>query len=119
MMALHLLALIAGLVVILWVLSSAIRTFLVPRGLRSRMTRAVFVAMRYVFDVPLSWSSQERREQALAYYSPVALLALPVVWLACLLLAYTAIFWTLNGSSLGDAFTTSRLSLLYIGSNVE
>src|SRR5256714_2435937 len=96
---------------------SALRTFVVPRGVSDRLTRIVFVSMRHVFDLPVRRERSAARERTLAFYAPVALLPLPIVWLACVLLGYTAIFWALGASSWGVAFTISRLSLLYLGSD--
>ncbi|HZS94711.1 MAG TPA: hypothetical protein VFA78_07930 [Chloroflexota bacterium] len=92
---------------------SAIRTFLVPRGVPDRLTAYVFIISRYIFDLP--WPGS--REQRLAFYAPVSLLMLPIVWLTSLLLGYTGIYWGLGASGWGEAFTISRLSLLYLGSN--
>ena len=119
MFLVRILVLLMGTGVILIVISSAVRTFVVPRGAADRMTAAIFVSMRYVFDLPLRWRSKLARERALAYYAPVTLLSLPVIWLACLLVGYMAVYWALDASSWGDAFTVSRLSLLYLGSNVS
>jgi len=75
--------------------------------------------MRVVLEVPLRRASKTKRELALAYYAPVALLTLPVVWLACVLLGYTAIYWALGATSWTRAITISRLSLLYLGSDIS
>lgn len=98
---------------------SAIRTFIVPRGARDDLTRTVFALARYVFDVPWRRASKLRRERALAYYAPVTLLALPVVWLACVLLGYAGIYWALGAGNWTAAITISRLSLLYLGSDLS
>src|SRR5919109_2105866 len=96
---------------------SALRTFVVPRGVPDRLTRLVFVTMRHVFDLSMRGERSAARERTMAFYAPVALLTLPIVWLSCLLVGYTAIFWALGASSWGVAFTISRLSLLYLGSD--
>jgi hypothetical protein len=49
----------------------------------------------------------------------VTLLTLPVLWLACVLLGYSAIYWALGAPSWTRAITISRLSLLYLGSDVH
>jgi hypothetical protein len=48
--------------------------------------------MRYGFELPVRGASVLRRERARAYYAPVTLLTLPVIWLACVLLGYAAIY---------------------------
>jgi hypothetical protein len=111
--------LVLGVVLVVGIFFSAIRTFVVPRGGSDRVTRLVFITMRHLFDLSLSGRSSEARERTFAFYAPVTLLTLPVVWLACLLAGYTAIFWALGASSWSGAFTISRLSLLYLGSDTQ
>lgn len=102
-----------GFVLVLSALLSAIRTFVVPRGSPDTLTRAVFVAMRFIFDMPSRRQRPAAREQTLAFYAPVTLLTLPGLWLA----GYTALYWALGAPSWGGAFTISRLSLLSLGSD--
>lgn len=109
---------VLGGALVLTAVFSAIRTFVVPRGVPDRLTRFVFVNARYLFTLSLPGRGVPTRESRLAYYAPVTLLTLPVVWLSCLLIGYMAIFWALGASSWGTAFTISRLSLLYLGSNI-
>jgi hypothetical protein len=113
-------AFVLGFALIVSAIFSAISTFVVPRGAApDGLTRGAFVVMRYVFELPFRRASHLRRERALAYYAPVTLLTLPVVWLACVLLGYAAIYWALGASSWNAAFTTSRFSLLNLGSNIS
>jgi hypothetical protein len=119
-MAFRVLVAVLGIGLILLALRSAIRTFVVPRGTAPDvLTRAAFVTMRYVFELPLRRASILGRERALAYYAPVTLLTLPVMWLGCMLLGYAGIYWALSGSSWDTGITDSRLSLLYLGANVS
>ena len=117
MVVVHAGVFVLGLALILSALSSAIRTFVVPRGARARLTLAVFVTMRFVFALIARRQQPAARERTLAFFAPVALLTLPIVWLGCLLVGYAALYWALGASSWGTAFTTSRLSLLYLGSD--
>jgi hypothetical protein len=55
----------------------------------------------------------------LAYYAPVTLLILPVVWLAFILVGYSAAYWALGASSWPAAVTISRESLLAFGSDAS
>lgn len=118
-MVFRVLAFILGCGLTFTAIFSAIRTFIVPRGARDDLTRLVFVLMRYVFDLPLRRASLASRERALAYFAPVTLLTLPVFWLACVLLGYAGIYWALGAVNWSTAITVSRLSLLYLGSDVN
>ena len=51
----------------------------------------------------------------MVFYAPVSLLALPVVWLALVLVGYMGMFWALGVSSWWLAFTVSGSSLLTLG----
>lgn len=110
---------VVGLGLIATAILSAVRTFVVPRGgMPDRLTRTTFIVTRAVVEVLTLRASHRRRERALAYFAPLALLSLPIVWLACILMGYTAIYWALGAHSFGDAITISRLSLLYLGSDI-
>lgn len=116
----HAAVFLIGCAFIFTAVRSAVRTFVVPRGgAPDRLTRGTFVLVRTALEVPLQRASKQTRERALAYYAPMALLALPVIWLGCVLLGYTAIYWALGTSSWGESITISRLSLLYLGSNIS
>jgi len=107
---------VLGAALIVGTFLSAIRTFVVPRGVSDRLTGVVFVVMRGIFDLALSpMRSDAQRERAMAFYAPLSLLALPVVWLAALLIGYTALFWAMGDSAWSVAFTDSRSSLLTLG----
>jgi hypothetical protein len=51
----------------------------------------------------------------LAYYAPLSLVMLPMVWLATVVLGYTAMYWALGVRPLRDAFTVSGSSGLTLG----
>ena len=118
MVAARVVVFLLGAALVFSALFSAVRTFLVPRGTTDRTTVLVFSVMRNVFALLLSRAGKKTREAALAYLAPVTLLTLPIVWLASLLLGYSGIYWALGGSSWNNAFTTSRLSLLSLASDV-
>src|SRR5947209_382102 len=111
---------IFGCSLIFAAIRSDVRTFIVHLGgSPDRLTRPVFITMRTVLDVPFRRASHSRREGALAYLAPMALLSLPVLWLGFVLLGYAAIYWSLGVTSWSRAITTSRLSLLYLGSDIS
>ena len=73
-----------GLALVLSALLSAIRTFVVPRGAPDTLTRAVFVTMRLVFDLPSHRHAPPRASRPWPSFAPVTLLTLPVCgWPAC------------------------------------
>lgn len=110
------LAFLIGALLVSVTLISAIRTFVVPRGIQDRLTAAVFRVMRRVFDL---WAyrldSYAARDRVMAFFAPISLLTLPAVWLTLILTGYTAMFWALGVRPLEEAIRTSGSSLLTLG----
>src|SRR5688500_5500362 len=86
------LAVLAGLTLVVGTVLSAIRTFVVPRALPVRLTRFVFVAVRAVFDFAGRRLGTDRRESLLALFAPVSLMMLPFAWLVVVCAGFTLIF---------------------------
>ena len=107
---------IGGIALIAIVIDAAVRTFVLPRGVVVRLTRIVSVAVRRLFDVRLRFArTYERRDRAMALYSPMVLLALVTVWLGMLIAAFTLIFLAVDGAGLARAFTEAGSSLFTLG----
>jgi hypothetical protein len=106
---------ILGLALVASTLTSAIRTFVLPRSAQDQITRAVFVVIRRLFSVRLRWArTYAERDQVLALYAPIGLLTLPPAWLALVLLGYMGMYWAL-GVPFWNAFRASGSSLLTLG----
>jgi hypothetical protein len=106
----------AGVVLLLSVVDSAIRTFMLPRGVASMMTRAVFVSLRAVFNrLARMTRSYEGRDRVMALYAPIGLLVLPLVWLAILIAAFTLMFHALGVRGFERAFEMSGSSVFTLG----
>lgn len=116
MAALRALLFLAGATAVLFAVRSVIRTFVVPRALRNVLARFVFVAIRYAFRLRAgSRHDYERRDRVMAFYAPVALVALLVVWVAILLAGFTAMFFALGDVGLLEAFAFAGSSLFTLG----
>ncbi|MBV8087242.1 MAG: hypothetical protein JO247_20725 [Chloroflexi bacterium] len=114
--AVRVLAFLAGLSIVVYTLRSAIRTFVLPRGVTDRLSRSVFLSVRGVFDVRTSRAkSYEDRDKAMALYAPVALLLLPVMWLVLVGGGFALIFWAVYLLSWQDSVALSGSSLLTLG----
>ncbi len=114
--AAHALAVLFGVAIIVGTLVSAVRTFVVPRSISDWLTRRVFLTLRRIFDtVVLPIRTYRGRDRIMAFYAPVSLLVLPVVWLILISLAYTAIYWSLGDGGWKQSFTLSGSSLLTLG----
>jgi len=114
--ALRLVAFIAGLWLVIRTITSAIRTFVVPRASSDRLTGMVFSNFRRAFDLfARKQAEYEARDRILAFYAPTTLVALPAVYLGLIALGYTGMFWALGVAPLYDAFWLSGSSLLTLG----
>jgi hypothetical protein len=114
--ALRVLLFLAGAATVLLAVRSVIKTFLVPRALRNYLTRVVFIAVRRIFGLRASEGREyPARDRVMAYYAPVALLALLVVWVAILLVGFTAMFYALGGLNVPRAFTFAGSAMFTLG----
>lgn len=109
------LAACAGTVLAFAVVASAVRTVVVPRAEPSMLTRGVFNAVHWAFDLRVRRASWKRADRVMARYAPTALLVLPAAWMALVLLAFVPIYWAAGVPFWNDAFTYSGSSLLTLG----
>jgi hypothetical protein len=116
LIALRVLAGLAGIVLVITTLSAAIRSFVLPRNEVVRLNVWVFMGIRVFFDLAAKMAnSYERRDKIMAHYAPVALVALPVVWEALVSLGYTGMYWAVDEGSLLHCYQLSGSSLLTLG----
>ena len=116
MIVFRVLVALAGAALVAATLRSAIRTFVVPRSINDRLTYFVFNSVLKLFTLRMRWATTyEDRDRVLAMFAPLGLLGLPLVWVALVLLGYTAIFWGLELPALEKAFRDSGSSLLTLG----
>lgn len=109
-------AFILGLVITLVAFRSVIRTLVLPRSARDPLTGIVFRSIRRIFDFRLHWSkSYAVKDRVMAYYAPISLLFLPIVWLSVVLIGFSFMFWGSGIEDLGEAFKVSGSSLLTLG----
>ena len=109
-------AVLAGALLVLWTLGSAIQTVVVPRASQVALTRLHFRGLRSLFDLfTRSRQSYELRDSVLAAYAPIALVLLPAAWVALITVGFTAIFWGVGIDPLYEAFATSGSSLFTLG----
>jgi hypothetical protein len=109
-------AFVAGTTVALGVLVSSVATVILPRGVRSRVGRTVFVGLRLLFKLRIRAStSYETRDRVLALYAPLSLLSLLGTWVLGLVAGYTAMFWAVGVHPLRAAFEMSGSSITTLG----
>jgi hypothetical protein len=107
---------VLGLLLVAATLISAIRTFILPRSAPDKLTKFVFLAMRFSFNLRLRWTNTyEERDRIMALFAPFGLIALPVAWLTSVLVAYMCMFWALKNLNLETTFKVSGSSLFTLG----
>lgn len=104
----HLIVFLLGSVIVIFTLSSALSTFVLPRAARSQLNRIVFGILRRMFNFIVHFAkTYSRRDAIMAYYAPIGLMLLLPTWYVLILFGYAAMFCSLN---VGDLFAVFRLS---------
>lgn len=117
---LKILVFMIGLALVILTLSSALSTFVLPRGVRSQLNRIVFGLLRRFFGFLLHFAkTYERRDGIMAYYAPVGLMLLLPTWYILILIGYAAIYWSLGVGDLFAVFRLSGSSLFTLGFDIS
>ena len=107
---------VAGITATGVVLDAAVRTFVVPRGTVVLFTVVVFLAIRRAFNVFASpRRTYEARDRVMAFYAPIALLALPFASMLVVFGAFACIYEGIEDFGWRSAIMTSGSSLLTLG----
>ncbi len=106
-----------GVVIVLYVMQAAVRTVVLPRATRVRLSGLVFAAIAVTFRwVAGKKKTYEGQDGVLAFIAPVGMLAIPVSWLALLLVGFSFMFWaTDTGLGVDGAFNLAGSSLTTLG----
>lgn len=105
---------LVGLALVLAVGSSILRTLVVPRGVRSKLSYGVLRATMAAFRaVARRTGSYEARDAVLAYAAPLSLILTLAVWLgllfvgfACLLFSFSPLDWAASFREAGSSLFT-------------
>ena len=115
-MALRILAVVGGALLVIAAIGSAVKTVVLPRATPSRITRSVFLLLRWLFRAALRPSMDyRRRDRLLGAYGPLALMAALATWLTLALTGFTLIFWATEEAGWRAAFDLSGSSLFTLG----
>jgi hypothetical protein len=110
------LAVLVGVVLVVGVTSSVLRTLVVPRGLRSKLTATTLAVTLAPFRWLAHRSDQyETRDQILAWAGPLSIVVTLLVWLAGYLIGYAALLYGLSQMSAPTAVREAGSSLLTLG----
>jgi hypothetical protein len=115
-MALRILVAWVGAALVAGAIGSAVKTVVLPRATPSRITRSVFIVLRWIFRlIARPKLNYRRRDRRLSAYAPVALIVTLVTWLTLVLLGFTMIFWAIEQRGWLTAFELSGSSLFTLG----
>jgi hypothetical protein len=115
-LALRILAVVAGAAIVAASIGSAVKTVVLPRASASRITRSVFVLLRGLFRVIARPSMRfERRDRILGAYAPLGLIATLAAWLTLVLAGFTLIFWGTDHEGWRASYDLSGSSLFTLG----
>jgi hypothetical protein len=107
---------VAGALLVLLMLDSAVRTFVLPRGVTVLYSRIVFILIGRVFRLVAARArTYEGRDRVMAMYGPFALVTLPATWLLLVVGGYMLMFRGFGVSGWRQVFTESGSSLLTLG----
>jgi hypothetical protein len=116
-MAIRVVAALIGAFIVLATAWSVLGTLIVPRRVRSRIPRTVFIVNNHVFQfLARKAGSYERRDRILAIQAPIQLVAQVVAWLALYELGFALLMWSFNGNDgLGAALEQAGSALCTLG----
>jgi len=116
----HSLVFLLGLITVVFTLSSAISTFVLPRAARSQLNRIVFGLLRRIIDFILHFAkTYPRRDAIMAYYAPIGLMLLLPTWYLLALFGYAAVYWGLGVENWFAALRLSGSSLFTLGFDIS
>ncbi len=107
---------LVGATLVVGVVTSAMRTVVLPRGEPVRLTGLVFLATRTAFDAALKVRHDyASRDRLMALYAPMTLLLLPFVWLGVTWVGFAAVLWAVEQQGAQEALVVSGSSLITLG----
>lgn len=116
MSPLNAIALVLGLVVLVGTTSSVLRNLVVPRRLRSKLTRLVSKGVGAPFRyVAYRSSVYETRDRLLAWSAPLTIIAILVTWLLLYMLGYGLVIFALSDLGWMTAVREAGSSVFTLG----
>ena len=106
---------IFGVFVVISTLISAIKTFIVPRGINVWLTAVTFRSLLFLFRLRVRNATYEKRDEVMALFAPFTLFILPLVFLVMVNIGYMFIYWAIEPQPIYDIFKLSGSSLLTLG----
>jgi hypothetical protein len=107
---------LVGLVIVLAVGSSILRTLVVPRGVRSKLSATVLAVTLTAFRaVARRTPTYEARDAVLAYAAPFSLILMLMTWLAMLFVGFAFLLFAFSPLDWAASFREAGSSLFTLG----
>jgi hypothetical protein len=107
---------IGGALLVFLTAMSAVKTFVLPRGEPTRLSRVVFISVRILFNMRMrSMDDFYDRDHLFALYAPVSLLVLPLAWLISVGTGFAVLYWAFGTESFWAAVQKSGSALFTLG----
>jgi hypothetical protein len=107
---------LVGLAIVLAVFSSILRTLVVPRGVRSKLSALVLRGTLGSFrTVAHRTTSYAARDAVMAYAAPLSLLLMLLTWLAGLFVGYACLLFSFSPLDWASSFREAGSSLFTLG----
>jgi hypothetical protein len=110
MLSVRLGAALIGLSIVAGIVTSAIKTFVLPRGVNVWLTRLVFHSIGALFRFRSRHATYAERDRLMAMYAPAVLVTMPIVLLSLLLVGYMFLFWAVDPQPFAVIFKLSGSS---------
>ncbi len=105
----------AGSIGVVVVLSAVIRTVVIPRPERVWLTTSAFSGANRLARLLADGRSPVRRHRIMGTFAPTVLVSLPLIWSAGLIVSFAAIYWGAGAGSVAESLELSGSSLTTLG----
>lgn len=108
--------LVAGALLVVSTIGSAVRATILPRGVPVRAARLINASLRVLFRLRTGRSaSYEKRDRVMASFGPAALLSLLSAWLVMLMTGFVLLYLAVDTRSVTGAIELSGSSVFTLG----
>ena len=105
----------SGLLLVLWTINTAIKTFIMPRSASPLLVRVIYISLYFLFNLRVRNASYSERDRIMAMFAPVLLFIMPFLMLVLILIGYMGVYWAIDRQPLFELFKLSGSSLLTLG----
>ena len=100
---LRIIAVVSGMALVAYTIITTVRVFVLPRGENAWLARQIF-RFTYQFFLLRTYKKKTylERDAILAMFAPALLLIQPVIYMALIVLGFTAVYWAIDSRPLSS-----------------